>query len=128
MHRTGSTALSPGNPPPTQISTRGEFDSPRGCRWTFGSAGTTEATRTKADFTGTDCRQATFTGRVLLTKGSVRPPRRPGKNEIATGLDRSQRSRLAKPLRDSILKKTHVGSVKNRVVPRRARTAITSDA
>ena len=57
------------NSPPTQISTHGEFNSPRGCRGTFGSVGTAEATRIEADFTGTDCQQATFTGRVVLTKG-----------------------------------------------------------
>ena len=39
MDTTGSTALSPGNSPPTQISTHGEFNSPRGCRGTFGSVG-----------------------------------------------------------------------------------------
>ena len=55
--------------PPTQISTHGEFNSPRGCRGTFGSVGTAQATRIEADFTGTDCQQATFTGRVVLTKG-----------------------------------------------------------
>jgi hypothetical protein len=66
---TGSTALSPGNSPPTGISTHGEFNSPRGCRGTFGSVGTADATRIEADFTGTDCQQATFTGRVVLTKG-----------------------------------------------------------
>ena len=68
MDTTGSTALSPGNSPPTQISTHGEFNSPRDCRGTFGSVGTAEATRIEADFTGTDCQQATFTGRVALTK------------------------------------------------------------
>lgn len=65
---TASTALTPGNTPPAQISTQGQYDSPRGCRGTFGSVGTVEATRIDADFTGTDCNQATFTGRVLLTK------------------------------------------------------------
>lgn len=69
METTGSTALSPGNSPPTEISTHGEFSSPRGCRGTFGSVGTAEATRIEADFTGTDCQLATFTGRVVLTKG-----------------------------------------------------------
>ena len=68
MDTTGSTALSPANSPPTGISTHGEFNSPRGCRGTFGSVGTAEATRIDADFTGTDCQQATFTGRVVLTK------------------------------------------------------------
>jgi hypothetical protein len=67
METTGATALSPGNSPPTQISTHGEFNSPRGCRGTFGSVGEAQATRIEADFTGTDC-QATFTGRVVLTK------------------------------------------------------------
>jgi hypothetical protein len=69
METTGSAALSPGNSPPTQISTHGEFNSPRGYRGTFGSVGAAEATRIEADFTGTDCQLATFTGRVVLTKG-----------------------------------------------------------
>jgi len=64
---TGSTAIIPGNTPPAQISTQGNYESPRGCRGTFGSFGTAEATRIDADFTGVDC-PATFTGRVLLTK------------------------------------------------------------
>ena len=68
METTGSTALSPGNSPPTEISTHGEFNSPRGCRGTFGSVGTAQATRIEADFTGTDCQLATFSGRVVLTK------------------------------------------------------------
>ncbi len=65
---TATTALTPGNTAPAQISTQGEFDSPRGCRGTFGSVGTAQATRIEADFTGTDCQQATFTGTVVLTK------------------------------------------------------------
>jgi hypothetical protein len=68
MQTTGSTALSPGNSPPTQISTHGEFNSPRGCRGTFGSVGMAEATLIDADFTGTDCQLATFSGRMVLTK------------------------------------------------------------
>ena len=68
METTGSTALSPSNAPPTQISTHGDFTSPRGCRGTFGSVGDAQATRIEADFTGTDC-PSTFTGRVILTKG-----------------------------------------------------------
>jgi hypothetical protein len=68
MTTTATTAVTPGNTPPTQISTQGGFDSPRGCRGTFGSAGMAEATRIEADFTGTDCQQATFIGRVVLTK------------------------------------------------------------
>jgi hypothetical protein len=68
MATTATTALTPGNTAPTQISTQGTFDSPRGCRGTFGSVGTAEATRIEADFTGTDCQQATFIGRVVLTK------------------------------------------------------------
>ena len=63
-----TTALTPGNTPPVQISTQGEFNSPRGCRGTFGSVGLAEAARIEADFTGTDCQQATFIGRVVLTK------------------------------------------------------------
>ena len=68
MATTATTAITPGNTPPAQISTQGEFDSPRGCRGTFGSVGMAEATRIEADFTGTDCQQATFIGRVVLTK------------------------------------------------------------
>ena len=64
----GSTTLTPGNTPPASISTLAAFDSPRGCRGTFGSVGTAQATRIEADFTGTDCQAATFTGRVVLTK------------------------------------------------------------
>lgn len=65
---TASAALTPTGSPPAQISTQGTFDSPRGCRGTFGSVGTAQATRIEADFTGTDCQQATFVGRVVLTK------------------------------------------------------------
>src|SRR5262245_5296716 len=63
----GTTAIIPGNTPPAQISTQGDYSSPRGCRGTYGSFGTAEATRIDADFTGIDC-SVTFTGRVLLTK------------------------------------------------------------
>ena len=65
---TATTALTPGSTPPAQISTQGEFTSPRGCRGTFGSVGTAQATRIEADFTGTDCQQATFVGQLVLTK------------------------------------------------------------
>ena len=63
----GSTALIPGNTPPAQISTQGDYASPRGCRGTLGSFGVAEARRIDADFTGVDC-NATFRERVLLTK------------------------------------------------------------
>src|SRR3954467_14794129 len=36
MATTATTALTPGNAPPAHINTQGEFDSPRGCRGTFG--------------------------------------------------------------------------------------------
>ena len=65
---TASTGLTPGNTAPAQISTQGQFDSPRGCRGTFGSVGTANASRIEADFTGVDCSQATFSGSVVLTK------------------------------------------------------------
>lgn len=68
MTTTATTSLTPGNTPPAQISTQGEFTSPRGCRGTFGSVGTAQATRIEADFTGTDCQQATFVGQLVLTK------------------------------------------------------------
>lgn len=65
---TATTAISPNNTPPTQISTQGTFASPRGCRGTFGSVGTAQATRIEADFTGTDCDAAVFAGQLVLTK------------------------------------------------------------
>lgn len=63
-----STALVPGNTPPAQISTQGGYDSPRGCRGTFGSFGTADASGIDADFTGVDCNLSTFAGRLTLTK------------------------------------------------------------
>ena len=65
---TVSTALTPGNTPPAHISTQGDYNSPRGCRGTLGSAGTADATRIDADFTGVDCNLATFTGHLVLNK------------------------------------------------------------
>jgi hypothetical protein len=62
-----AAAIIPGNTAPAQISTQGDYASPRGCRGTFGSFGVAEATRIDADFTGVDC-NATFRGRVILTK------------------------------------------------------------
>ena len=69
MTTNGSAAITPGNTAPANISTQGEFSSPRGCRGTFGSVGQAQATRIEADFTGTDCAAATFSGRLVLTKG-----------------------------------------------------------
>lgn len=68
INTTATTAISPGNTPPTQISTQGTFSSPRGCRGTFGSVGTAQATRIEADFTGTDCDAAVFAGQLVVTK------------------------------------------------------------
>jgi len=65
---TGTTALVPQNVPPTQVSTQGAYDSPRGCRGTYGSLGTADTARIEADFTGVDCNHTTFTGRIVLTK------------------------------------------------------------
>ncbi len=62
-----STSMIPGNTAPAQISTQGGYDSPRGCRGTFGSFGTAEAARIQADVTGVDC-PVPFTGTVTLTK------------------------------------------------------------
>lgn len=70
MSTSGSTAITPSNTPPTQISTQGEFNSPRGCRGTFGSVGRAQADRIEADLTGTDCAAATFVGTVTLIKAS----------------------------------------------------------
>ena len=63
-----TTAIVPGNTPPAQISTQGDYDSPRGCRGTFGSFGTADTTRIDANFTGVDCEHVTFSGHVTLTK------------------------------------------------------------
>ena len=64
---TATTAISPNNTPPTQIST-GTFTSPRSAG-TFGTVGTAQATRIEADFTGTDCSDAAvFAGQLVLTK------------------------------------------------------------
>ena len=65
---TATTALGPGNTAPVHISTQGNYNSPRGCQGTFGSAGTAQTTRIDADFTGVDCQLSTFTGSVVLTK------------------------------------------------------------
>lgn len=64
---TASTTIIPGNTPPAQISTQGDYQSPRGCRGSFGSFGNAQATRIEADFTGVDC-PVTFTGSVVLNK------------------------------------------------------------
>ena len=68
MTTIGTTALVPGNMPPAQISTQGDYSSPRGCRGTYGSFGTADATRIEADFSGVDCNSVVFSGRVVLTK------------------------------------------------------------
>jgi hypothetical protein len=70
---TATTALTPGNSPPAQISTQGEFTSPRGCRGTFGSVGTVHTALIQAAFTGTDCQQATFIGQLVLTRYQLSP-------------------------------------------------------
>ena len=64
---TSSTSMIPGNTPPAQISTQGEYDSPRGCRGTFGSFATAEARSIQGGITGVDC-PVPFTGSVTLTK------------------------------------------------------------
>ena len=64
---TSSTSMIPGNTAPAQISTQGEYDSPRGCRGTFGSFATAEARSIQGSITGVDC-PVPFTGSVTLTK------------------------------------------------------------
>jgi hypothetical protein len=64
---TSSTSMIPGNTPPAQISTQGEYNSPRGCRGTFGSFATAEARNIQGSITGVDC-PVPFTGSVTLTK------------------------------------------------------------
>lgn len=68
MTTSGSAAITPSNSAPAQISTQGEFASPRGCRGTFGSVGEAQSRSIEANFTGTDCQATTFTGRLILTK------------------------------------------------------------
>lgn len=68
MTTNGSAALTPTNTAPAQISTQGEFASPRGCRGTFGSSGQAETSRIEATFSGTDCLPNTFAGNISLTK------------------------------------------------------------
>jgi hypothetical protein len=63
----GTAALAASATPPTQISTQGNYSSPRGCSATFGSLGTANATRIEATFHGVDC-QVSFDGTVVLTK------------------------------------------------------------
>jgi hypothetical protein len=64
---TSSTSMIPGNTPPAQISTQGEYNSPRGCRGTFGSFAIAEARSIQGSITGVDC-PVPFTGSVTLTK------------------------------------------------------------
>ena len=64
---TSSTSMIPGNTPPAQISTQGEYNSPRGCRGTFGSFATAETRSIQGSITGVDC-PVPFTGSVTLTK------------------------------------------------------------
>ena len=64
---TSSTSMIPGNTPPAQISTQGEYNSPRGCRGTFGSFSTAETRSIQCSITGVDC-PVPFTGSVTLTK------------------------------------------------------------
>jgi len=64
---TSSTSMIPGNTAPAQISTQGEYDSPRGCRGTFGGFATAEARSIQGSITGVDC-PVPFTGSVTLTK------------------------------------------------------------
>lgn len=62
-----ATALAPAATAPTQISTQGDYSSPRGCRGTLGSLGTAQTNRIEATFHGVDC-QIGFDGNVVLTK------------------------------------------------------------
>ena len=64
---TSSTSMIPGNTPPAQISTQGEYESPRGCRGTFGSFATADARNIQGSITGVDG-PVPFTGSVTLTK------------------------------------------------------------
>ena len=64
---TSSTSMIPGNSPPAQISTQGEYDSPRGCRGTFASFANADTGRIQGEITGVDC-PVPFTGSVTLTK------------------------------------------------------------
>lgn len=68
---TVTSALTPSNVPPTNISTQGTYTSPRGCTGNLLSAGVATATRIDASFAGVDCpslASSTFDGHVVLTK------------------------------------------------------------
>jgi hypothetical protein len=64
---TASTALTPPATAPAQVSTQGNYPSPRGCNGTFGSTGTAETRRLTATFHGVDC-GSTFEGTVELSR------------------------------------------------------------
>lgn len=68
---TMTSALTPSNMPPTNISTQGNYTSPRGCTGNLLSVGTATTIRIDADFAGVDCpnlTSSTFDGHVTLTK------------------------------------------------------------
>ena len=65
---TGSTAITPANQPPAQISTQGELQLAAGCRGTFGSVGTPRP-RASRRISPASTAPTTFSRRVVLTKG-----------------------------------------------------------
>ena len=64
----GDGGVIPSADPPAQISTQGDYSSPRGCRGDFGSFGVADARTIDASFDGVDCDLQTFGGHVVLTK------------------------------------------------------------
>lgn len=64
------TVFLPTNTPPVDITTPGDYRSPRGCLGSFFGTGVAERTTIDLDFTGSevDCDSWRFTGRVLLEK------------------------------------------------------------
>jgi len=62
------TALVPPGLSPSDVSTLGDYASPRGCRGSFSSYGTTSATRFTATFHGVDCNTQRFDGSVELSR------------------------------------------------------------
>lgn len=64
---TATTTLTPPGIAPALVTSLGDYDSPRGCRGTFGSFGEADTRRLVATFEGVDC-GLTFTGTVELTR------------------------------------------------------------
>ncbi len=67
LSTTATTDLVPPGAPPSEVSTLGDYASPRGCKGTFSSWGTVDQHTLSAAFIGVDC-GATFEGSVRLSR------------------------------------------------------------